>query len=340
MRWRMRTPPGPHHTGSMTNQTATLTVDVRTAAGNAGRFLIVGAGAVGGFVAARLADVGYDVTVLVRPRRAALVRERGLRIASRDGTSVRRPTVVTADELTPGYDAIVLAVKSDDLDGVMADIEPAVKPPAVVVPFLNGMAHVEPLVGRFGSAVLGGVVWVATQLDEAGTIQVLAPMFRVELGELDGSPSGRVSRLASAFRDAGADVTVPGNIVDAMWAKWVFLASLGAVTSLMRAPIGDIVAVSGGERFARSVLAEAAAAAAACGHPVPAGQLHATEEALTAAGSPATSSLTRDLIGGRRTEAEAVLADLAARAGAAGIATPLIDLAVLALRIHDRQIGS
>jgi 2-dehydropantoate 2-reductase len=70
-----------------------------------------------------------------------------------------------------------------------------------------------------------------------------------------------------------------------------------------------------------------------------ASQLHVTEQALTAPGSPATSSLTRDLIAGRRTEVEAVLADLAARARAARTATPLIDLAVLTLRIHNRQIG-
>lgn len=301
------------------------------------RFLIVGAGAVGGFVAARLADAGCEVTVLVRPHRVARLRDGGLRIASRDGTRVLWPSVVTAAELTSGYDAIVLAVKSENLGAVMADIEPAVKPPAVIVPFLNGMAHVEPLVGRFGPTVLGGVLHVATQLEDDGTVRVLAPTFKAELGELDGSPSARVDRLASAFADAGAGVTVSENIVDAMWAKWVFIASVGAVTSLMRAAVGDIVAVPGGERFARAVLTEAAAAAAACGHPVAAGQLRVTEQVLTAAGSPTTSSLTRDLIAGRRTEVEAVLADLAARARAAGTATPLIDLAVLALRIHNQR---
>jgi 2-dehydropantoate 2-reductase len=162
----------------------------------------------------------------------------------------------------------VLAVKSGDLDGAMADIEPAVKPPAVIVPFLNGMAHVEALSGRFGSPVLGGVLRVATELEDDGTIRVLTPQFDVELGELDGSPSTRVDRLAAAFKDAGADVTVPGNIIDAM----------------------------------------------------------------CAAGA--------DLIAGRRTEVEAVLADLAARARAAGTAPALIDLAVLALRVHNRQVGS
>jgi 2-dehydropantoate 2-reductase len=304
------------------------------------RFLVVGAGAVGGFVAARLAGAGHHVTVLARPRSAARLRAGGLRVASHDGTGVLRPAVVTADQLTSGYDAIVLAVKSGDLDGAMADIEPAVKPPTVIVPFLNGMAHVEALSGRFGSPVLGGVLRVATELEDDGTIRVLTSQFDVELGELDGSPSTRVDRLAAAFKDAGADVTVPGNIIDAMWAKWVFIASLGAVTALMRAPVGDIVAVPGGQRFARSVISEAAAAAAAYGHPVSAGQLNVTEQALTAPGSPATSSLSRDLIAGRRTEVEAVLADLAVRGRAAGTASALIDLAVLALRIHNQQIGS
>jgi 2-dehydropantoate 2-reductase len=302
------------------------------------RFLVAGAGAVGGFVAGRLADAGHDVTVLVRPHRAARLGEEGLRIASGEGTRVLRPSVVTAGELKAGNDAIVLAVKSDDLGGLMDDIEPAVRPPTAIVPFLNGIAHVDLLVGRFGPAVLGGVLRVMTQLDDDGTIRVLAPLFEVELGELDGSKSARIGQLASAFRDAGADVAVPEDIVGAMWAKWVFIASVGAVTSLMRAATGEIVAVPRGAQFAWSVLAEAAAAAAACGYPVAAGQLQATEQALTAAGSPTTSSLSRDLIEGRHTEVEAVLADLARRAQTAGVATPLIDLTVLALRIHNRHL--
>ena len=73
------------------------------------------------------------------------------------------------------------------------------------------MAHVEALTGRFGSAALGGVLRIATQLGDDGTIRVLTPEFDVELGELDGSPSTRVDRLASAFKDAGANVTVPGT---------------------------------------------------------------------------------------------------------------------------------
>jgi 2-dehydropantoate 2-reductase len=300
------------------------------------RFLIAGSGAVGGFVAASLADGGQDVTVLARPRRAGQLRDNGLRLASQGGIRTVRTAVVTADELRPGYDAIVLAVKSSALNSVMDDIGPAATPSAVILPFLNGIAHVEALVGRFGSAVLGGVLRVATQVDDDGTIRVLAPAFDVEIGELDKPPSTRVEDLASAFRDAGANVAVRDDIVGAMWAKWVFIVSIAAVTSLMRAPVGDIVAVPGGEQFARAVLAEAAAAAQAAGHPIPGEELKLTEQTLTAAGSAATASMSRDPMAGRPTEVD-VLADFADRARAAGAPAPLIEVSALALRVHNRR---
>jgi 2-dehydropantoate 2-reductase len=308
------------------------------------RILVAGPGAVGGFVAARLTEAGQDVTVLARPRRAARLREDGLRLAGAGGTRTLRPPVLTAAELADagpgsGYDAVLLAVKADALDQVMKDIAPAVGPGTAIVPFLNGMAHLDALAGAFGTAVLGGVLRVATDLAEDGTIRVLTPLFEVELGELDGSRSTRAEQLAAAFRDAGADVAVRADIVRAMWAKWVFIASIGAVTALMRAPVGDIVAVAGGDDFARSVLAEAAGAAAAAGYPVPPAELAATERVLTAPGAPTTSSLSRDLMAGRPTEVEAVLADFAERAVAAGAGTPLIALSALALRVHNRRLA-
>jgi 2-dehydropantoate 2-reductase len=313
------------------------------------RILIAGAGAVGGFLAARLAEAGQDVTVLARSRRAGQLRDDGLRLAGAGGTRTLRPPVLTAAELAApelaapepgsGYDAVLLAVKADALDQVMKDIAPAVGPGTAIVPFLNGMAHLDALAGTFGTAALGGVLRVMTDLDGDGTIRVLTPMFEVELGELDGSRSARADQLAAAFRDAGAEVTVRTDIVRAMWAKWVFIASIGAVTALMRAPVGDIVAVPGGDDFARSVLAEAAGAAAAAGHPVSHAQLAATMRILTAAGAPTTSSLSRDLMAGRPTEVEAVLADFAGRAAAAGAGTPLIALSALALRVHNRRLA-
>src|SRR5260370_1246596 len=192
-----------------------------------------------------------------------------------------------------------------------------------------------------GAGAVGGVVRLrlATELEDDGTIRAMAPRFEVGVGELDGPPSARVGELAVAFRAAGAQVAVRDDIIGAMWAKWVYIASIGAVTSLMRATAGEIVAVPGGERFARSVIAEAAATAAAAGHPAPVDILRETEQALTTPGSPATSSLSRDLSMNPPTEGDAVLADLASRARGTGTATPLIDLPCRALRIHNRRLS-
>lgn len=302
------------------------------------RFLIAGAGAVGGFLAARLDGAGHDVTVLEQPAQADAVREHGLTIAGPEGMHVVRPAVVTAADLTPGYETVLVTVKADALAGLLADLAPAVGPGTDVVPFLNGMSHVGPLTDAFGEAVLGGVLRVATEGSDGGVVTVLRPWFEVEVGEFDGAQSARAERLAAAFRAAGADASVSSDIVAAMWAKWVFIASIGAVTALMRAPVGRIVAEPGGSRFACAVLDEAAAAAAACGHPVPASHLAFTEHSLSDPASPVTSSLSRDLISGRPTEVEAVLADFTRRATTAGVATPLIELATLALRVHNRRL--
>jgi 2-dehydropantoate 2-reductase len=181
------------------------------------------------------------------------------------------------------------------------------------------------------------VIRVATELESDGSIRVLAPAFDVAVGELERPPSARVAELASAFRDAGASVTAPDDIVGAMWAKWVFISSIAAVTSLMRAPVGDIVTVPGGEQFARAVLAETAAAAHAAGHPVSGDELQQTAQILTAAGSPVTASMSRDLLAGRPVEVE-VLGDFAERARTAGAPAPLLEISALALRVHNRRL--
>ena len=301
------------------------------------RVLIVGPGAVGGFVAARLADGGDDVAVLARPARADGLRRDGLRVHEGSATRTYRPRVLTASELKPEFDLVVLAVKSEAIGTAIDDVTPAVGPSTAVIPFLNGMRHVDPLVSRFGSAVLGGVLRIATELEDDGSIRVLAPTFQVEIGELTGESSQRVDVIASRFGAAGAQVVIAPDIIGAMWTKWVFIASIGAATSLMRASVGEIVAVPGGAEFSRSILEEAAATATAAAHPVPSAALADAERTVTATGSPMTSSLSRDLMAGHHVEVEPVLGDLVASADATGTPVPLLALAARALRIHNRR---
>jgi 2-dehydropantoate 2-reductase len=182
--------------------------------------LVVGAGATGGYFGARLAQAGRDVSFLVLPRRAQQLRERGLRIvgpgAGGDTGQVVRPDLVVAGELNEPVDVVILSVKATALDHAMADFAPAVGPETAVVPFLNGMAHLAVLNKRFGeSAVLGGVIEVATQLNDEGDIVQLAPSATLIIGTQDGartpgcrrlttSSPGLTSTPASATRSSGA----------------------------------------------------------------------------------------------------------------------------------------
>lgn len=302
------------------------------------KILVVGAGATGGYYGGRLAQAGRDVTFLVRERRAAQLRERGLRITGLGDDELVEPRLVTAGEIAQPYDLVLLTVKATGLDGAIADLAPAVGPGTVVLPVLNGMAHLEALDARFPDAqVLGGVVRILATLTEEGDVRVMAPLAQVRIG-----PRGPVTPPAlEAVRETldvpGIEVQPVPDVLATMWHKWVFIVAAGAVTGLARGPVGPIVAAPGGTDFVRDVLAEATAVAEAAGYPVPERETAGSLAMLTEPGSSFTSSLYRDLVAGQATEAEHLLGDLTRRARELGVATPLVDLALLQMRVAEAQ---
>lgn len=301
------------------------------------RILVVGAGATGGYFGARLAMAGRDVTFLVRKSRAAVLQDRGLRLTGIDDETIA-PNLVTADELDSTYDLILLSVKATGLSQAIDDLAPAVGPATTIVPFLNGMAHLDILNARFGAdRVLGGVVFVATTVNDDGDIVRLGPMAAMTVGEQDGRRSARLDEIEKGLGEAGFSLTVSTDIIGAMWSKWVFISTVGGVTCLMRGTVGDIVAVPGGAELGPAFAAEGAAIAAAAGFPVPGDQLSAVDATVTAAGAPTTSSMYRDLVTGRPTEVEHVFGDLIARARALSVSTPLLDLATMHLRVYEHR---
>jgi 2-dehydropantoate 2-reductase len=305
--------------------------------------LVVGAGATGGYFGTRLAQAGRDVTFLVHPHRAEQLRERGLRIVgpgarAHTGQAVR-PNLVMAGELTEPADVVILSVKATALEAAIADFAAAVGPHTAVVPFLNGMSHLTVLNKRFGEpAVLGGVIEVATQLNDEGDIVQLAPLATLIIGTQDGTGTTRLQAAYDQLSGAGFDASISDEIVGRMWQKWVLVATVGALTCLMRGSVGEIVAVPGGRDLGPAILAEASGVAAAAGYPVPADAITRTTRMITEAGSALNSSMSRDVAEGRHAEVEQVLADLARRGADHGVKTPLFDLATMQLRIHNNSL--
>lgn len=301
---------------------------------------MVGAGATGGYFGARLQEAGRDVTFLVRPRRAEVLRERGLRIEGLGRQTTLTPKLVTASEVDGPYDLVFVSVKATALAAAIDDVGTAVGPDTAIVPFLNGLAHMDALNERFGAErVLGGVVRVITTVDGNGDILQLAPVADMVIGEQEGGISDRVAAIETELKDAGFAFSVSPDIRSAMWHKWVFISTLAALNTLVRGTVGDAVAVPGGDLLGPALAAEAAAVAAQAGHPVPSEALGNIEKFMTRPGSTDTASLYRDLAAGLPTEAEQIVGDLTARARAFGVPTPLLDLATLSLRVHEKRVS-
>ena len=215
------------------------------------RILVIGAGATGGYFGARLAQAGRDVTFLLRPKRAAAVRANGLTLTGQGPDETVPVSVVTADELDRPYDLVLLTVKHAALASAMNDLAPAVGPGTLIVPFLNGMSHLDRLNQRFGaSAVLGGVVIVATTVNQQGDIVRLAPQASLTTGAQPVNPPTDLTGVAAALGDVvGFDFALSDHILADMWSKWVFIATLGGFTCLLRGAVGEIVAQPGGDKL-------------------------------------------------------------------------------------------
>jgi 2-dehydropantoate 2-reductase len=302
------------------------------------RILVVGAGAVGGYFGGRLAQASRDVTLLVRPMRAEQIQTQGLRILSpMHGDFTARPKAITASQISSPYDVIFLSVKSYDLAAAIDDFAPAVGPRTVIIPVLNGMHHMDVLTQRFGKdAVLGGVCFVSTQVDSQGRIIQLADFQSLSYGELDGKKSSRIEAVHQTFQGAGFDTAISGDILREMWEKWVWLASVGAITCLLRGNIGEIVAVPGGAELSLAVLHECAAIAGACGYPMSEAFLAEKSPQLTAPGSALTSSMYRDLKDKARVEVDTILGDLLERGRKHGVSAPIVQAAFVSLTIYQQ----
>ncbi len=306
------------------------------------RILVLGAGGTGGYFGGRLAQAGADVTFLVRPARAALLAERGLRIRSPLGDADLDVATVTAQDLPAlaaarPFDLVLLACKAYDLDSAIESVAPAVGANTAVLPILNGLLHYDALDARFGrERVPGGLCFIGATLGADGEVLHLGRPASITFGLREGNADGGVlARLAAAYAQAGVDHLYAPDIAAAQWIKYSFLAALAAGTCLMRTSVGTVVAAEGGEAFMAALHAECLAVAAAEGHPVPEDEARTARAGLTRAGSPVTASMLRDLQAGLRVEALQIVGDMVHRAHRAGLQVPRLEAAWVHLQAYE-----
>src|SRR3954451_15369700 len=303
------------------------------------RCLVLGAGATGGYFGGRLAESGADVTFLVRDGRRKSLSEQGLRIQRPFGDAKIAVKTVVAAEVTPLYDAVILTCKAYDLDAAVAAIAPAMAPNGYVLPFLNGIAHIDVLNEKFGwHRVLGGTAKIQATILPDGAIRQFNDWRTLTFGEQSGEMTERVRSLADLFAAAkGVEASGVADIVQRMWEKLVHLSPAATMTCLMRANVGEIVRTPNGRELFLEQLQCGAAIAAANGHAPSESFMRSWEETFSQRDSQYATSMLRDIERGGETEVEHILGFMLHKAGEAKVAHRTLLLAYTHVKAFEQR---
>lgn len=304
------------------------------------KLLMLGAGSVGGFFGGLLQQGGADVTFLVRPKRAAQLRERGLRIQSpREGLHLDRLQLLeTGAKADTDFGAVILSCKAYDLSDAIESVRPYVQSDTFVLPLLNGLKHLDVLDQTFGAArVLGGLAQVSTTLDGNGDIKQLTDAQSLVYGQRSELPSAAIGALESALKLGKFEARLSRSIMLEMWEKYVLLTSLAGMTCLMRANVGEIASTQDGAGLMLRMLDDCAAVAAAAGHAPRSNYMTSIKSLLTQTNSVLEASMRRDMAQDRPTEADHVVGDMLRRAQAGQIDSLLLKSAYCHLQAYERR---
>jgi len=301
------------------------------------RTLILGAGALGGYFGARLLAAGRDVTFLVRPGTAKQLAENGLQLFSPHGDAyIDRPPTIQAPDIRQPFDLILLSCKSYDLDNAIASIAPAVGRETAILPMLNGMAHMGVLEQRFGyERVLGGTCFISAVREADGTIRHLNERDGLYFGDRFAASTPRLESIAQTLTGAGFNGQLRPVILQDMWEKWSFIATLAGITCLMRAMIGDVVAAD--PTLALRMYAECVSIAAAEGYPPSQTFIDIQNGLISKPGSSFHASMLRDIEAGAPIEAHQIVGDLLDRGRSHNLDLPLLEIAYAHLRCYEER---
>jgi 2-dehydropantoate 2-reductase len=205
------------------------------------KIAVVGAGGVGGYFGARLADLGADVSFIARGAHLEAMRTTGLKVFSPLGDVKLDHVRATEDPASIGrVDVVLFTVKLYDTRAACALLGPLIGPDTVVVTLQNGVESVDLLTAGIGrSHVAGGVAHVFAVIAEPGVIRHTA-LDLIIVGELDGVPRPRLEQLQSLARQAGFECRLSDQIDVEIWLKFVRLSAFSGMTAVSRSPLGVI----------------------------------------------------------------------------------------------------
>jgi 2-dehydropantoate 2-reductase len=293
------------------------------------RVAVLGPGGVGGLLAALLARSANSVVVLAGDGTARAIAERGLRLESRrfGDFGVK---VDTSDRLSHEVDACLVTVKASQLEEALERVPVDAIGRAIVVPFLNGVDHMDMLRARYPSAnVAAATIRVEVARVEPGVIRQTSPFAAVELAT-SVAMREQVEELATRLRETGLDVRVREDETAMLWDKLALLAPLALLTTHERGNVGAIRTRR--REDALALISEVAAIARAEGATV---DSEAVVRLLDMAPETMETSMQRDQAAGLPLELEAIGGAVLRHAEKAGLPAPVTARLVDAIKKRD-----
>ncbi len=213
------------------------------------RVLVLGAGAVGGYFGGRMAEAGMDVTFLVREKKKRKFEKTGLVIKSPNGDLSIKPNLVTIDKIGSNFDVILFTNKAYDLDEIL-QLPIPVKDRALIIPLLNGYAHMEQLRKKFPNARLfGGIAHIFSTLSKEGEIHHFNDIHSLTIGHLNNEDETDGRRFFDACNSANFSIKYSDDIIVDLWHKWMLITTVAGATTLYNATIGEIASTKHGIAF-------------------------------------------------------------------------------------------
>lgn len=289
------------------------------------RYLIAGAGAIGAYIGARMAQAGHDVTLFARGPHLKAMQENGVTVKSAEGDFTAKPAVIGSFENAGIFDVVFLGVKAHALTQLAPQLKPVLGPETAVVSTQNGVPwwYFQGFGGEFNNmplervdpggivaaaipspSVIGSIVYFATEISSPGVIQHNEGN-RITLGEPDGSRSDRCKKIAEALISSGLRAPITTRIRHEIWVKVLGNASFNPVSALTRATLAQMARDPGVASVIRNIMEEVEGVSKKLGMelPVSIDQRIAGAEKV---GEHKTSML-QDLEAGRPMELEALV---------------------------------
>ena len=309
------------------------------------KIAVVGAGAIGGYLGAKLSIAGEDVTFIARNQNLAAIQAHGFRLVLEDGTEQHAPQARAVQNMADAgpQDAVLITVKAHQVADLLPGLNALIGPDTMVVSMINGIPwwyfhqlpgpwqgqglnSVDPG-GRLAAGIdsrhlIGSVVYPAAELVAPGVVRVIEGN-RFTLGEPDGSRSERIERLSQAMMRAGFKAPVSKDIRSEIWLKLWGNLSFNPISALTHATLEDICTFEPSRELAANMMREAQAVAEKLGVVFKV-SLDKRIAGAQAVGAHKTSML-QDVEHGRALELDALVGSVVELGRLTGTPTPTID---------------